>query len=115
MNNSYQCSFKPENCLAVNAGKLGIYLLLQLALAKGDEVIIVSPYWVSYPAITKIFGGVPIIVQTEKTDDWKLLADKLKKACSPKSKVLIINNGSNPTGTLYNLTINIASIALEAA
>ncbi len=101
MNNAYACSYKPENGLVVNGGKLGIYLLLQLVLTKGDEVIIVSPYWVSYPAITKLFGGMPIIVETDQAEDWKLTADKLKKACSSKSKILIINNGCNPTGTLY--------------
>lgn len=101
MNNIYGCSYQPENCLVVNGGKLGIYLLLQLALSKGDEVIIASPYWVSYPSITRIFGGSPIIIDTNETEDWKLTPDKLKNVCSSNTKILIINNGSNPTGTLY--------------
>ncbi len=101
MKNSYDCSYKPENCLVVNGGKFGIYLLLQLALTKGNEVIIVSPYWVSYPAITRLFGGTPIIVETNEIENWKLTPDKLKKVCSSNSKVLILNNGSNPTGILY--------------
>lgn len=101
MNVSYQCAFEADNCLVVNGGKLGIYLLLQSQLSKGDEVIIASPYWVSYPAITKLFAGIPIIVETRESDGWKLTPDQLKKVCSPKAKILIINNGSNPTGSLY--------------
>lgn len=101
MNHSYACSFNPENCLVVNGGKFGIYLLLQYVLAKDDEVIIVSPYWVSYPSITRLFGGQPIIVETIASENWKLTPEKLKAACSSKSRVLIINNGTNPTGILY--------------
>lgn len=101
MNTRYACSFKPENCLVVNGGKFGIYLSLQLILAKGDEVIIASPYWVSYPAIIKLFGGSPIVVETKPTANWKLMPDQLKAVCSSKSRVLILNNASNPTGALY--------------
>lgn len=102
MNDLYGCSYHPKNCLVVNGGKLGIYLLLQLLLKKDDEVIIASPYWVSYPTITQLFGGVPVIVETHEHENWKLTPDKIKNACTNKSKILIINNGANPTGTLYS-------------
>jgi aspartate aminotransferase len=102
MNTTYDCSFGPENCLVTNGGKLGIYLLLQLILQDGDEVIIASPYWVSYPAITRLFGGSPVIVETKESDGWKLTADTLNQACSSKTKILILNNGANPTGVLYS-------------
>lgn len=101
MNDSYACSYHPKNCLVVNGGKLGIYLLLQLLLTKSDEVIMASPYWVSYPTITQLFGGVPVIVETYEHENWKLTPDKIKNACTNKSKILIINNAANPTGTLY--------------
>lgn len=101
MNQFYSCHFKPENCLVVNGGKFGIYLLLQYLLQEEDEVLIASPYWVSYPAMTQLFAGRPIIIPTSETNDWKLTPESLKKACTPKSKILIINNACNPTGTLY--------------
>ena len=101
MNEMYGCSFKKENCLVVNGGKLGIYLLMQLLLEEDDEVIIPAPYWVSYPAITQLFGGAPILVETQETNGWKLTPQSLKNACSTKSKILILNNATNPTGALY--------------
>ncbi|QMT59095.1 pyridoxal phosphate-dependent aminotransferase [Legionella sp. PC997] len=101
MNEWYGCSFQKEHCLVVNGGKLGIYLLMQLLLEEDDEVIIPAPYWVSYPAITKLFGGVPIVVETQETEGWKLTPQSLKNACSSKSKILILNNATNPTGALY--------------
>lgn len=101
MNEVYGCSFKKENCLVVNGGKFGIYLLMQLLVAENDEVIIPSPSWVSYPTLTKLFGGVPILVETKETEGWKLTPQALKNACSTQSKLLILNNATNPTGALY--------------
>jgi aspartate aminotransferase len=101
MNNAYACYFQEEHCLVVNGGKLGIYLLLQYILQKEDEVIIASPYWVSYPTITKLFGGCPIVIDTNEEDRWKITPTSLKKACSIKSRILILNNACNPTGALY--------------
>ena len=104
MNNAYACHFQEEHCLVVNGGKLGIYLLLQHVLQKNDEVLIASPYWVSYPAITTLFGGSPIVIDTHEEDGWKITPTNLKKACSTKSKILILNNACNPTGALYTKT-----------
>ena len=101
MNRVYACHFQREQCLVVNGGKFGIYLLLQRLVQSGDEVIMASPYWVSYPAITTLFGGSPIVIETHEVQEWKLTAAQLKKACTAKSKILILNNASNPTGTLY--------------
>ena len=66
MNSAYGSHFHAENCLVVNGGKLGIYLLLQLLLQTRDEVIIASPYWVSYPVITRLFGGNPVIIEAHE-------------------------------------------------
>ncbi|AMP88903.1 pyridoxal phosphate-dependent aminotransferase [Legionella pneumophila] len=101
MNRSYNCSFQQEHCLVVNGGKLGIYLLMQLLLQPNDEVIIPSPYWVSYPAMVELFAGTPVIMETTEVEEWKLTPQALKKACSAKSKILILNNANNPTGALY--------------
>lgn len=104
INSRYGCNFTSKNCLVVNGGKFGIYLLLQNLLRKGDEVLILSPYWVSYPAITKLFGGIPIIVETNENENWKVNPAVLAQACTAKAKVLILNNGNNPTSTLYSKT-----------
>lgn len=101
MNNAYACQFQPDNCLVVNGGKFGIYLLLQLLLQKEDEVIIAAPYWVSYPAITRLFQGIPVIMDTCEAEGWKLTEASLRQACTAKSRILILNNAANPTGVLY--------------
>lgn len=101
MNRSYSCQYQTENCVVVNGGKLGIYLLLQDLLQMGDEVLIASPYWVSYPSMVSMFGGKPILIETSEDSGWKLTADNIRSACTTKTKILILNNGCNPTGTLY--------------
>lgn len=101
MNKNYRCHYQEENALVVSGGKLGIYLLLQYLLQEGDEVIIPAPYWVSYPAMVKLFKGVPVPIETNESQAWKITAEMLKEACTGKSKILILNNGSNPTGVLY--------------
>ena len=102
MNDSYHCQFEPKNCLVVNGGKFGLYLLLQLLLQPEDEVIIAAPYWVSYPAITKIFAGSPKIIMTTAANDWKLTIPGLKKAYTDKTRIIMLNSGANPTGAVYS-------------
>ncbi|KTD67699.1 aspartate aminotransferase [Legionella steelei] len=102
MHKMYGCSFTKENCLVVNGGKFGIYLLMQLLVQQNDEVIIPAPYWVSYPAMAQLFGGTPVMVDTKEAEGWKLTPHALKKACTPQSKLLILNNATNPTGALYS-------------
>jgi aspartate aminotransferase len=101
MNAKYGCSFTTQSCLVTPGGKFGIYLLSQLLLSEGDEVIIPAPYWVSYPSITRLFSGTPHIVPTKEADHWKLTPEQLQNACNKNSKILMLNNATNPTGTLY--------------
>ena len=101
MNDLYKTSYTEKNTIVSCGGKFGIYLLLQTLLNDGDEVIVIAPYWVSYPPMTKLFGGVPVIVETEESDGWKVDPKAIEKACTAKTKMLILNNGSNPTGALY--------------
>ncbi len=101
MNDLYQTNYQVKNTLITCGGKFGIYLLLQSLLNDGDEVIVISPYWVSYPPMVSLFGGRPVIVQTEEKDGWKVRPEQIAAACSEKTKLLIFNNGSNPTGVLY--------------
>jgi len=101
MNKNYKSNYAPKNTLITCGGKFGIYLLLQALLNDGDEVIVISPYWVSYPPMVSLFGGRPVIVQTEESDHWKCRPGQIAAAAGPKTKLLILNNGSNPTGVLY--------------
>jgi aspartate aminotransferase len=82
-------------------GKHSIYNLMQVLLNEGDEVIIPAPFWVSYPPIVELAGGVPVIVNTKEENGFKMTAEELKAALTPKTKAVIINSPSNPTGATY--------------
>lgn len=101
INIHYQTNYSATNTLVTCGGKFGIYLTLQALLNEGDEVLIPAPHWVSYPAITQLFGGKPIIISTRPEDNWKISPEAIKNACTEKTKLLIINNAGNPTGVLY--------------
>ena len=89
---------KSENVLVTNGGKQAIYNLLQVILDPGDEVIIPSPYWLSYPEITKLAGGIPKIINSSAKEGFSLDLEKLKTTINEKTKLLIINSPCNPTG-----------------
>lgn len=76
--------------------------VLQAILNPGDEVIIVSPYWVSYPELVKLADGSPVFVKTEESNKFKLTITNLNNAITPKSKAIILNSPNNPTGTTYS-------------
>ena len=79
-----------------------LYNLSQVLFEDGDEVIIPSPYWVSYPEQVILAGGTPVIIETEEEAGFKIDPDKLKKLITPRTKALILNYPSNPTGATYN-------------
>ena len=83
-------------------GKQVLYNTFMATLNKGDEVIIPAPFWVSYPDMVLLAGGKPKIVKCTEKDNFKLTAKKLKKAISKKTKWLILNSPSNPTGAGYS-------------
>ena len=88
--------------ISVNAGgKHSLFNVLMATVDAGDEVIIPAPYWVSYPDIVKLFEGVPVIVPCTKENRFKLAPADLEKAITAKTKWLIINSPSNPTGAAY--------------
>jgi aspartate aminotransferase len=101
--------FKRENNLSYSTdqitvgtgGKQVIYNTFMATLNKGDEVIIPAPFWVSYPDMVLLAGGTPKIVKCDESDGFKLSARKLKKAITKKTKWLILNSPSNPTGAGY--------------
>lgn len=102
MNKKYESSFQKENCLVSCGGKHGLLLCLQSLLEKGDEVLVLAPYWVSYPTMVTLAGGVPKIIETTEEKNWKINPEHIASACTSQTKVLILNNGSNPTGVLYS-------------
>lgn len=93
-------NYQAENVIVTNGGKHGLFNLMLALIEPGDEVIIAAPYWLSYPEMVKLAGGVPIIVQTAATD-YKITPDQLRKATTANSKLFIFNSPSNPTGVVY--------------
>ena len=82
-------------------GKQSFYNLAQALLNPGDEVIIPAPYWVSYPDMVLLAGGKPVIVSAGQTQQFKITAEQLRAAISDKTRMLVINSPSNPTGVAY--------------
>jgi aspartate aminotransferase len=82
--------------------KQSIYNLCQALLSKGDEVIIPAPYWVSYPDMVVLAEGTPVFIETGLEDNFKITPQKLEKAITPKTKLIMLNSPSNPTGVAYS-------------
>jgi aspartate aminotransferase len=93
-------NYKAENVIVTNGGKHSLYGLMMAVIDNGDEVIIPSPYWLSYPDMVILAGGVPVIVPTEKSG-YKITAEQLKAAITPKTKLFVLNSPSNPSGVVY--------------
>ncbi len=94
--------YKPSQTIVGTGGKQVIYNALLATLNPGDEVIIPSPYWVSYPEMVALNGGVPVYVQTRFEDNFKLKPEPLEKAITAKTKWIILNSPSNPSGAAYS-------------
>ncbi|MBN2041055.1 MAG: pyridoxal phosphate-dependent aminotransferase [Spirochaetes bacterium] len=97
-NLSYETSNVTVNC----GGKHSFYNLMQIFLNDGDEVIIPAPYWVSYPSIVLLAGGNPVILNSREENNFKVTPDEIKAVISNKTKAIVINSPSNPTGSMYN-------------
>ncbi|PTT77727.1 aspartate aminotransferase, partial [Pseudomonas sp. HMWF010] len=93
--------YKPSQVHIAPGGKPVIYNALVATLNPGDEVIIPAPYWVSYPDMTLLAGGTPVAVETTAESGFKLTPDALEKVITPRTKWLIINSPSNPSGGAY--------------
>ena len=83
-------------------GKHSIFNLFQAFLDEGDEVVIPSPYWVSYPAMVRLSGGTPRIVDTDERTGFKMTAEAFARSITKKTKAVVINSPSNPTGCVYS-------------
>ncbi len=93
--------YAPGNVFVSSGAKHVVYLALCALLNPGDEVILPSPYWVSYIEMVRLAGGVPVIVETTESEQFKLSAEKFEAAVTDRTKCLILNNPSNPTGMVY--------------
>ncbi len=94
--------FSAEQILVSVGGKQAFYNLCQTLLNEGDEVIIPAPYWVSYPDIVKLADATPVIVEGDISQSFKITADQLQQAITDKTKLVIINSPSNPSGKAYS-------------
>jgi len=96
-----QLTYKRSQILVSCGGKHSFYNLAQALFDQGDEVIIPAPYWVSYPPMVELADATPVIVKTKEENGFRLTPEDLKKAITPKTKALILNSPSNPTGGAY--------------
>ena len=94
--------YKCDEIIVSNGGKQVIYNALQGTINRGDEVIIISPYWVSYPEIIKLCGGKPKVLNTTRREGFSINTEKLEKLITSKTKWLILNSPNNPTGVVYS-------------
>jgi aspartate aminotransferase len=94
-------SYESENIIVTNGGKFSLFNLMQVLIEPGDEVIIPAPYWLSYPEMVKLANGTPVIVDTLAENGYKITAEQLDRAITPKTKLFILNSPSNPTGMVY--------------
>ncbi|WP_139339655.1 pyridoxal phosphate-dependent aminotransferase [Bacillus dakarensis] len=93
--------YSSKEVIVTNGAKHGLYTLFQVILDEGDEVIIPTPYWVSYPEQVKLAMGVPVFVEGSEANSFKITPEQLSEAITDRTKAVIINSPSNPTGMLY--------------
>jgi aspartate aminotransferase len=97
----YGLKYAPSQFIVSPGGKFSCYLTILAICSPGDEVIIPAPFWVSYPEMVKLAGAVPKLVLADDSTGFKLTPSQLEAAITPKTKLLIINSPSNPTGAVY--------------
>jgi aspartate aminotransferase len=93
--------YEAANVLVTNGGKHSLYNLMMSLIDPGDEVIIPAPFWLSYPEMVRLAGGVPTIVNTDRTTGYKITPAALDRAITSKTKLFILNSPSNPSGVVY--------------
>jgi aspartate aminotransferase len=96
-----QLSYKPSQVVVSSGAKHSCYNAILATCQPGDEVLIPSPYWVSYPDMVRLAGAEPVIVQTSERNGWKMRASDFENAMTPRTKMLILNSPGNPTGSVY--------------
>lgn len=94
--------YSASDIVVSNGAKHALFNAMQAIVEEGDEVIIPAPYWLTYPELVRLAGGVPVFVYTKKENGYKMTAQQLKDAITDKTKAVILNNPNNPTGSVYS-------------
>ena len=108
-------SYKPSEVIVSCGAKHTLYNIFQAICDPGDEVIFAAPYWVSYPEQVKLAGAVPRVIETTPAQNFCMAPDQIEAAITAKTKAILVNSPSNPTGTTYNLDTlqQIAALAVK--
>lgn len=93
--------YKPSQIIVSNGAKQSCFNAIAAVVNPGDEVVIPAPFWLSYPEMVRIAGGIPVIVNTKEENGWKMTAEEFENAMTPCTKMVIINSPGNPTGSVY--------------
>lgn len=106
--------YRPSQVIVSNGAKHSCYNAILATCERGDEVIIPSPYWVSYPEMVRLAGAEPVIVQTSERNNWKMTAEEFENAMTPRTKMVIMNSPGNPSGSVYTREELEAIVAVAA-
>ncbi len=93
-------NYAPDECVFTSGGKLALFNAIEVLIDHGDEVIVPVPYWVSYKDIIQFAGGVPVFVETSESDNFRLTASMVEAAITPRTRAIILNSPSNPSGAV---------------
>jgi len=115
LKNDNGLDYKPSQVIVNCGAKHSCYNVIIATCQEGDEVIIPSPFWLSYPEMVKLAGATPVIVPTSETNGFKITPDQFRDAMTPATKLIILNSPGNPTGTVYSRAElqALAEVALE--
>lgn len=107
--------YQPENIVVSNGAKHSLLNAFMAICDPGDEVIVPIPYWVSYPEMIKLADGVPVFLKTKEANSFQFTIEDLKAVCTPKTRAIVLNTPSNPTGMIYSreLLEQVAVFAVE--
>lgn len=111
----YGLSYTPDRILVSNGAKHSIHNVLTALCGPGDEVIIPTPYWVSYSALVELTGATPVLVPTTRESGFCLTGDQFRRAITPKTRLMMLNNPCNPTGAAYPISLlqELGEVSLE--
>ena len=101
MKRDHDLEYRASQIVVSSGGKNSLYILVQALVDAGDEAIVPAPYWVSYTDIVVLAGGVPVVVETDAPSGFKMSPEQLEAAITPRTRLLILNSPSNPTGACY--------------
>jgi aspartate aminotransferase len=98
----YGLTYDPQQIVVACGAKHALFNAFAVLVDQGDEVLIPAPYWVTYPEQVKLAGGVPVFVETDPADGYRLRAEAVARRCTPRTRVLLLNSPCNPTGAVYD-------------